>query len=85
MEFVNNEIDSIMKDYPFFEFTFPSKEILDQIKQINYYTEDEKSKEKYYDGIDAIRKYVGKGKYLPDDIKKLIKEYVDEELDEEQE
>lgn len=81
MDHVNQEIQSILNDYPHFSFNFPDEEEYNEIKQINYYTEDEESKKEYYEGLEAIKKYVRKDQYLPEEIKQLLKKYVEEEND----
>ena len=79
MEEFNEEYAKIMKDYPKLKFTFPSKKELEEIRQINYITKDEKTKQEWLENITALRKLVhSKNTYLPEDLKKEVKKLLEE-------
>lgn len=77
MRLFRKEYESIMEDYPRFKFNFPSLKELEEIRQINYITKDEKAKKEYFDAIYNIKKLVNaKNIYLPDEIKKQLQQYL---------
>lgn len=71
------EYQAIQRDYPYLKFKFPTENEMKEIRQINYITKSEKSKEEYFKRIEYAKKLMeSKDAYLPEDIKKKLKNFV---------
>jgi len=71
------EYGRIVKDYPILKFRFPNEKELEEIKQINYITKDEKAKKEFFESVEAVKKLLkSKGRYIPEDVKKELMNYL---------